>query len=62
MVEDLQLTLQSLNYTKNEIKSILPRIVKETDDLTKKEKNASFENLLRLAMNHLDNESSNIVR
>jgi Holliday junction DNA helicase RuvA len=62
MVEDLQLTLQSLNYTKSEIKSILPIIAKETDDLTKKEKNASFENLLKLAMNHLDNNSSNIVR
>ncbi len=62
MVEDLQLTLQSLNYTKSEIKSILPIIVKETDDLTKKEKNTTFENLLKLAMNHLDNNSSNIVR
>ena len=62
MVEDLQLTLQSLNYTKNEIKSILPVIVKQTDDLTKKETIASFENLLKLAMNHLDNDSSNIVR
>ena len=62
MVEDLQLTLQSLKYTKNEIKSILPGIVKETDDLNKKEKKASFENLLKLAMNHLDNDSSNIVR
>ena len=62
MVEDLQLTLESLNYTKNEIKSILPVIVKETDNLNKKEKKASFENLLKLAMNHLDNVSSNIVR
>ena len=62
MVKDLQLTLQSLNYTNNEIKSILPVIVKETDDLNKKEINASFENLLKLAMNHLDNDSSNIVR
>ena len=62
MVEDLQLTLQSLNYTKNEIKSIMPVIVKETDDLIKKGKNASFENLLKLAMNHLDNDSSNLVR
>ena len=61
MLDDLQLTLQSLNYTKNEIKSILPVIFKETDDLTKKEKNASFENLLKLAMNHLDNDSSNLV-
>ena len=62
IVEDLKLTLQSLNYTKNEIKSILPVINKETDNLIKKEKYASFENLLRLAMNHLDNNSSNIVR
>ncbi len=61
LVEDLQLTLQSLNYTKNEIKSILPVIFQETDDLIKKERNASFENLLKLAMNHLDNDSSNIV-
>merc|ERR1711991_618358 len=62
MVEDLQLTLQSLNYTKNEIKSILPVIIQETNDLTKKDINASFENLLKLAMNHLADDSSNIVR
>ena len=62
IIEDLQLTLKSLNYTKNEIKSILPVIVKETDYLTKKERNASFENLLKFAMHHLDNNSSNIVR
>ena len=62
IVEDLQLTLQSLNYTKNEIKSILPIILKETNNLTKKDRNASFENLLKLAMNHLDNDNSNIVR
>ena len=55
MLGDLQLTLQSLNYTKNEIKRILPIIIKETDSLTKKEKNTSFENLLKLAMNYLDN-------
>ena len=62
IIEDLQLTLQSLNYNKNEINSILPIIFKETDDLTKKEKNTSFENLLKFAMHHLDNDSSNIVR
>ena len=56
MIEDLQLTLQSLNYTKNEIKSIVPVIIKETDELTKKERIASFENLLKFAMNHLDNK------
>jgi len=62
MVDDLQLTLQSLNYKNKEIKTILPIVIKETDLLTKKEKNISFENLLKLAMNYLDNNSSNIVR
>ena len=62
MLGDLKLTLQSLNYTKHEIKSILPFIIKETDGLDKNEKNISFENLLKLAMNYLDNISSNIVR
>ena len=54
-VIDIQLTLKSLNYSNNEIKNILPFIIKEAGDLTKKEKNASFENLLKLAMNYLDN-------
>ena len=62
LMGDLQLTLKSLNYPKNEIKRILPIIIKEIDSLTKKEKNTSFENLLNLAMNYLDNDSSNIVR
>ncbi|ABB49917.1 Holliday junction DNA helicase subunit RuvA [Prochlorococcus marinus str. MIT 9312] len=62
IVSDIELTLKSLNYTKNEIKSILPIISKEIDSLTKKEKDTSFENLLMLAMNYLDNDSSNIVR
>ena len=52
MLDDLQLTLQSLNYTKNEIKRILPIIIKETDGLTKKGKNTSFENLLKLAIDY----------
>ena len=56
MVDDLQLTLQSLNYKNKEIKTILPIIIKETDLLTTKEKNISFENLLKLAMNYLDNK------
>ena len=62
MVDDLQLTLQSLNYKNKEINTILPIIIKETDLLTKKEKYISFENLLKLAMNYLDNNSSNLVR
>ena len=61
MIEDLQLTLQSLNYENKEIKTILPIIVNEADILAKKENNLSFENLLKLAMNYLDNESGNIA-
>ena len=62
MLSDLQLTLQSLKYTKNEIKENLPSIIKTAEDLIKKGKNISFENLLKLAMNYLDNESSKIAR
>ena len=62
LFSDLELTLKSLNYTKKEINSILPTIIKETAVITKKGKNISFENLLKLAINYLDNDSSNIVR
>ena len=61
MIEDLQLTLQSLNYKNKEIKTILPIIINEVDLFAKKENNLSFENLLKLAMNYLDKESSNIA-
>ncbi len=61
MIDDLQLTLQSLNYKNKEIKNILPIIINEVDFLAKKENNLSFENLLKLAMNYLDKESSNIA-
>ena len=62
MLEDLQLTLKSLNYSNNEIKTILPIILKEIDSISKKDKNPSFENLLKIAMSRIDNQSSNIVR
>jgi len=61
MLDDLQFALKSLNYKNNEIRSILPLITKETDDLTKKDKNISFENLLKFAINYLDKNSSNIA-
>ena len=64
MLDDLELTLKSLNYTKKEINSILPKIIKETKKISlinKKEKNISFESLLKLAMNYLDNDSRNLV-
>ena len=60
--DDLQLTLQSLNYKNKEIKTILPIIINEVNVITKKEKNISFENVLKLAMNYLDKDSSNIYR
>jgi len=62
MMEDLQLTLQSLNYKNKEIKTILPILAKEVDPLAKKENNLSFEKLLKLAMNYLDQDISNFDR
>ena len=62
LISDIKLTLNSLNYNKNEIKSILPIIIKEIDILSKKGENISFENLLKFAMNYIDINSSNIVR
>jgi len=61
IIEDLQLTLQSLNYKNKEIKTILPIIINKVDFLAKKEKNLSFENLLKLAMNYLEKNSSNLA-
>ena len=62
MIEDLQLTLQTLSYKNKEIKTILPILIKEVDVLTTKEKKISFENLLKFAMNHLDSNCSNVAR
>ena len=62
MIEDLQVTLQSLNYKNKDIKTIFPIILKEIDLLDKKENNLSFESLLKLAMNLLDKENSNLAR
>jgi len=61
MIEDLKLTLQSLNYKNKEINNILPTLIKEVDLLSKKENNLSFENLLKLAMNFLEKDSSNLA-
>ena len=62
MIEDLQLTLQSLSYKNKEIINILPIIIKEIDLLGKQENNLSFEKLLKLAMHYLDEDSSNLAR
>ena len=62
IIEDIKLTLQSLNYKNKEIKTILPILIKEVNLLDKKENNLSFENLLKLAMNYLDEDSRNLAR
>ena len=62
IMEDLQLTLQSLNYKNKEIKAIFPILIKEVDLLVNNQNNLSFENLLKLAMNYLDQDSSNLAR
>jgi len=61
IIEDLQLTLQSLNYKNKELKTVFPIIINEVDLLAKKGNNLSFENLLKLAMNYLDKDSSNLA-
>jgi len=62
IMKDLQLTLKSLNYKSTEINYILPLINKELDQLSDKENNLSFEKLLKLAMNYLDKDISNLAR
>ena len=62
MIEELQLTLQSLNYKNKEIKTILPIIIEEINLLGKKGSDLSFENLLKSAMHYLDKDSSNLAR
>ena len=61
MFSDLQLTLKSLDYTNKEINNILSILNKQTNIFVKEDNKISFENLLKLAMNYLDNNSSNIA-
>ncbi len=59
---DIDLTLQSLNYTDKEIKKLFPILINEIKNKSILEKDKiSFEYILKLAMNHLDN-NSNLVR
>ena len=62
LLQDIDMTLQSLNYPKKEIQSIFPiimRDLKSNQKHTKNENKITFENLLKIAMNHLDKNSSN---
>ena len=59
MLKDIDLTLQSLNYTNKEIKKLFPILVNEIKNKSIHEKDKiSFEFILKLAMNHLDNNSN----
>ena len=55
--EDINLTLQSLNYPKKEIKNIFPKLInhiKNKDNSNLEKDSISFENILKEAMNYLD--------
>lgn len=55
--KDIDLTLQSLNYPKKEIKNLFPKLInniKNNKNSSLEKKSISFENLLKEAMNYLD--------
>ncbi len=57
--EDMDLTLQSLNYSKKEIKDLYPKLInhiKNNKNFTLEKNSISFETLLKLAMNYLDKQ------
>ena len=59
LFEDIDLTLQSLNYPKKEIKNLFPKLIndiKNKKNLTFENDKISFENLLKEAMNFLDKQ------
>ena len=54
--KDIDLTLQSLNYPKKEIKNLFPKLIKNIKNSSLEKKSISFENLLKEAMNYLDKQ------
>ena len=54
--KDIDLTLQSLNYPKKEIKNIFPKLINNIKNSSLEKKSISFENLLKEAMNYLDKQ------
>ena len=58
--EDIDLTLQSLNYPKKDIKKLFPKLVsdiKNNKDQASEQNSFSFENLLKVAMNYLERQN-----
>tara|TARA_Y200000002_G_scaffold264093_1_gene219302 strand:+ start:182 stop:853 length:672 start_codon:yes stop_codon:yes gene_type:complete len=59
IIKDIDLTLQSLNYQKKEIKNYIPKLIndiKNKQNLSLEKDSISFEYLLKVAMNYLDNK------
>ena len=57
--KDIDLTLQSLNYPKKEIKNLFPKLIHDIKNnriSTLEKESISFENLLKEAMNYLDHK------
>jgi Holliday junction DNA helicase RuvA len=54
--KDIDLTLQSLNYPKKEIKNLFPKLINNIKNSSLEKKSISFENLLKEAMNYLDKQ------
>ena len=54
--KDIDLTLQSLNYPKKEIKNLFPKLINNIKNSSLEKKSISFENLLKEAMNYLDHK------
>ena len=54
--KDIELTLQSLNYPKKEIKNLFPKLINNIKNSSLDKKSISFENLLKEAMNYLDHK------
>ena len=57
--KDIDLTLQSLNYPKKEIKNLFPKLInniKNNKNSSLEKNSISFENLLKEAMNYLDKQ------
>ena len=55
--KDIDLTLQSLNYPKKEIKNLFPKLIHDIKNnriTTLEKESISFENLLKESMNYLD--------
>ena len=57
ILEDIELTLISLNYSKKDIKEIFPILIKEINN-SKNQSKILFEDLLKFSMNYLDNHNS----